>query len=470
MYKLAVKIVLYILLTALLASCASITREETDIFTITERDTTFTNFVKNSPNNRDNGVVFPSSREILVERNSSQRDSSFTRYYPNFIRFGFFESIGTLGGDSEHAIGTGFFGIFPINEIRSSYRGDEDKVFSGGIYRLGISEWRLRWFRDAPNWTIGTSFIETILPDARAENFMMSLFPIYLRKRFYLREEIPYIAVTPALGLGLLPSQYINLSTSLDVGSIGGLNLRAYMGIAFGYNGKSSPFIKDNDYTNDAQTISYPYVGLGISFLDFLNLVPETLVEWKDHQHSSWEIGFAEISLLTSNADRTIFKDTSAGEILKGFDLQVAKTNIVLPFLNNRFYAGASLFRMAVFGKREWALGILPIRFGYWHTLVDDELTATPYVEFALYPSEYINLGGEVNLRVFESVNFGLKFGYMSGNSEDVLNSDLLRNLGLSSNFNNVYLGFTVRLDRIFFEPELRYNRPELPLSPKVYK
>jgi hypothetical protein len=450
-------------------SCTSLTREEKDVFTITERDTTYTNFVKNSPNNQDNGVVFPSSREILVERNSSQRDSSFSRFYPDFIRFGLFESIGTVGGDSKYAIGTGLFGIFPINEIRSYYRGDDSKVFSGGIYRVGIGEWRLRWFRDSPNWTIGTSFIEAILPDARAENFLAAICPIYVRKRFFLREEIPYIAVTPALGIGVFPSQYLNISTSLDVGSIGGLNVRAYLGLAVGYNSKSSPLIRGNDYTDQAQTVSYPYAGLGISFLDFLNLVPETLVEWKDHQHSSWEIGLVDFSLLNTNAETTAFRDTAAADFIKGFDLQMAKTNIAIPFLNNRFYAGASLFRLAVFGKREWALGILPIRFGYWHTLIDDELTATPFVEFCFYPSKYVNLGGEVNLRIFESINFGAKLGYISGNSEQVLNSDILNNLGISSNFSNVYFGFTIRLDRIFFEKELRYNRPELPLSPKVY-
>jgi hypothetical protein len=468
--KLPVKITSLILLTSLLFGCAALTREEKDVFTITERDTTYTNFVKNSPNNKDNGVVFPSSREILVERNSYQRDSSYSRFYPDFIRFGLFESVGTMGGGSDNAIGTGLFGIFPINEMRTSYRGDDNKVFSGGIYRLGIGEWRLRWFRDSPNWTIGSSFVEALLPNAEAENFLISLYPIYLRKRFYLREEIPYIAVTPAFGVGYFPSQYINLSTSLDVGSLGGLNVRAYLGIAFGYNGENSPSIKNNDYTNDAQTVTFPYAGLGISFLDFLNLVPETLVEWKDHQHSSWEIGFVDFSLLNTNAKTTIFRDTSAGEILKGFDLQMLKTNIAIPFLNNRFYAGASLFHLAVFGKREWALGILPIRFGYWHTIIDDELTATPFTEFCFYPSKYINIGGEVNLRVFESINFGVKLGYMSGNSEEVINSEILNNLGISSAFSNYYLGFTVRLDRIFFEPELRYNRPELPKEPKVYK
>lgn len=469
MIKILIKIFGISLLSLYLVSCGALTREERDVFTITDCDTTFKNFVKNSPNNKDNGVVFPSSREILVERNTTQRDSEFIRYYPDFIRYGFFESIGTFGGDPAYKIGTGLFGLFPINEMQSSYKGDPDKLFPGGIYRLGIGEWRLRWFRDAPNWTIGTSIFEAILPDARSERYLISLYPIYVRKRFFLREEIPYIAVTPALGFGLYPSQYMNSSVSLDIGSLGGLNLRAYLGLALGYNSATSFLVKSKSDAPVAQTVSYPYAGLGISFLDFLNLVPETLVEWKDHQHSSWEVGVADFSLLTSNAEKTIFRDTSSTNFIKGFDLQFAKANIAIPFLNNRFYAGTSLFRLAVLGRREWALGILPIRFGYWHTLIEDELTASPYVEFCFYPSKYINLGGEVNLRIFETISLGGKIGYISGNSEQVLNSEILNTFGVASTFNNFYFGFTIKLDRIFFEKELRYNRPELPKSPKVY-
>ncbi len=150
------KLIVFSAIIAFFTSCASITREEKDEFTITDIDTTFQSFVKNSPNNVDRGVVFPSSREILVERSVTQRDSSFTRYYPDFIRLGLFESVGTIGGDPKHAIGTGLFGIFPMGNITDAFRGEENKVFAGGIYRVGISEVRLRWFRDAKNWTFGT--------------------------------------------------------------------------------------------------------------------------------------------------------------------------------------------------------------------------------------------------------------------------------------------------------------------------
>ena len=469
-HKLATKISLIVFSLWFVAGCASVTREETDTFTITEIDTTFTSFVKNSPSNKDNGVVFPSSREILVERNITQRDSTFTRYYPDFIRLGFFEAIGTIGGDSDYGIGTGLFGIFPMSNLSSSYRGEKNKVFTGGIYRIGISETRLRWFRDAANWTIGSHALEFILPDSRAENMLIGVLPIYVRKRFYLSEEIPYISITPAFGFSLAPSQYVNLSVSADIGSIGGLNLRAYAGIAAGFNSEQTPQIQNNDFTNTATSVVYPYTGLGISFLDFLNLVPETLVEWKDYQHSAWQIGLFEFGIYYSNAEKSLFKDTITGKTLKGIDFEVAKTNLALPFWNNRFYVGASLFHFFGLGINSWAISMLPLRLGYWHTLVDDELTLTPYIEFGSYPSKYINVAGEINLRISRLLNCGIKGGYISGNSDEFLGGEFVNRFGITSSFSNFYLGFNLRfVNKIFFEPELRYNRKDLPKKPKKY-
>jgi len=470
-YQITTKILFIVCALWFVSGCASVTREETDTFTITEIDTTFTNFVKNSPSNTDNGVVFPSSREVLVERNINQRDSTFTRYYPDFIRLGFFEAIGTIGGDPNYGIGTGLFGIFPITNLSSRYRGESNKVFTGGIYRIGISETRLRWFRDAPNWTIGTHALEFILPDSRAENMLIGMLPVYVRKRFYLRDEIPYIAITPAFGFAVAPSQYINMSVSADIGSVGGLNLRAYAGMAAGFNSEQTPQIQNNDFTNSATSVVYPYVGLGISFLDFLNLVPETLVEWKDYQHSSWQLGLFEFGLYYSNAESSIFKDTIAGKTLKGIDFEVAKTNLALPFWNNRFYIGASLLHFMGLGIKSWALTMLPLRLGYWHTLVEDELTITPYIEFGSYPSNYINVATEINLRISELLNLGIKGGYISGNSDEFLGGELVNRFGITSAFSNFYFGFNLRfINKIFFEPELRYNRTDLPKQPKKYE
>jgi hypothetical protein len=454
-----------------LAGCGSITREEKDVFKITNIDTTFKNYVTNSPTNKDNGTVFPSSRTVLLEREINQKDSDYTRYYPDFIRLGFFESIGIVGGNNANAIGTGLFGIFPMDNISDKFRGAKNKVFTGGIYRLGVGEWRLRWFRDAANWTYGISLVEALVPDARAENILAAIYPFYIRKRIFLKETIPYVAVTPSLGVGLFPSQYLNASVSLDAGSIGGFNVRAYLGFAVGYNGKATPQIKNNDFVSNGQSVTFPYAGLGLSLLDFLNIVPETLVEWKDYQHSSWDLGLIDLSLITTNANNSVFKDTSSSNFLKGFDLQIAKTNIAIPVLNNRFYIGTSLFRLLALGERSWAMGILPVRVGYWHTLIEDELTTTPFLELSYYPSYYINFGAEVNLRIGDNLNIGLKGGYISGDSGNILGGALVDNFGIANTFSNLYFGVAIRLlDNIFFENQLRYNRNDLPKSPKEYK
>lgn len=451
----------------ILFGCGTMTREEKDIYTITERDTTYQHFVRNSPVNQNQGTVFPSSREVLSERNTIQRDSIIIRYYPDFIRMGVFESIGTIGGNSNYGIGTGLFGIFINNDVSSSYRGSSGHLFNGGIYRLGIGEWRLRWFRDANNWTIGTSIFEAILPDARSEKYLLSAFPLYIRKRYYLREEIPYIAITPAFGFGWFPSQYINLSGSIDVGSIGGLNIRAYIGYALGYNGSSAPQINNNDYTNNEQTVSFPYLGLGVSVLDFLNRVPETYIEWKDHEHSSWQIGWFGASLLTSNAEYSFLSDSSK-TFFKGFDFEIARTNVVLPLLNNSFYAGTSLMKIIVLGDKNWTTSVLPIRIGYWTTLLQDELSATPFLELGYYPNYYFNLGGELNLRISELVNVGLKGGFISGEADKF---ELFQTGSQTFTYSKFYFGLNFRvLDRIFFPQELRYNRPDLPKQPKQYE
>ncbi|HRT67345.1 MAG TPA: hypothetical protein P5216_01245 [Bacteroidota bacterium] len=450
-----------------LTGCGSITREEKDIYTITERDTTYQHFVRNSPVNQNQGTVFPSSREILSERNIVQRDSTIIRTYPNFIRLGLFETIGTIGGDFNHGIGTGLFGVFINKNASVYYRGNSGHVFNGGIYRFGISEWRLRWFQDAKNWTIGTSIFEAILPDARSEKYLMSTMPIYLRKRFFLREEIPYIAFTPAVGIGLLPSQYFNLSGSLDIGSIGGLNVRAYLGYAFGYNGKWVPQVANNDYTHKEQTVYFPYFGIGMSMLDFLNRVPETYIEWKDHEHSSWQIGLLNFSLLTSNASKSIFTGSSK-TFFKGIDFEFARTNVAIPILNNSFYVGSSLLTMKYLSDAEWTISALPLRVGYWTTLLKDELSATPYIEVGYYPYYYFNIAGEVNLRISELINFGLKGGFIRGEAEtsEIFSSNTHKFL-----FSKFYLGITFRiLDRIFSSKELRYNRPDLPKQPKQYE
>jgi hypothetical protein len=396
----------------------------------------------------------------MPEREVNQHDSIIERYYPDFIRLGLFEGIGTIGGNSDYGIGTGLFGVFPeFNKISETNRGSSGYLFTGGIYRIGISEYRLRWFRDSKNWTIGTNLVEFILPDSRGENALISILPLYLRKRYYLREEIPYISITPALGIGYYPSFYTNLSGSIEVGSLGGLNIRAYLGIAAGYNSPSTPQVKNNDFLkkNEGSTSIFPYFGLGVSVLDFHNLVKETETEWKDHEHSAWDIGLIQFMMLNSTSEKSIYSDN---ELFTGFQLKIANSFLSVPYSDNKLFVGTSLINLMVLGQSDFALAVLPIRAGYWIVLAEDELSLEPFAELGYYPSTLYNLGAKINLVLNESFNFGIVAGYASGENTLNIPSDFNSSYGISKSFSQFYIGINFGiLDRIFYPHQLRYNK-----------
>lgn len=454
-------VIIIVGISIFLVSCGSMTRTEMDTFTITNVDTTFTYTVQNAPGNRDNGVIYPSSRVLLKEREQLNYDSIVERDYPDFIRLGVFESVGIIGGDKNVGIGTGLFGIFPeLKDLDPRFRGRADNQFPGGIYRIGIGEWRLRWFRDSKNWTIGTSLYEALVPDARGEKTLMSFLPLYIKKRYYLREEIPYIALSPSFGLGYYPSIYANISGALEVGSIGGLNMRLYAGFAAGYNPSWSPQIANNDFTKDGQSSVFPYFGLGISFLDFHNLVKETYKEWKEYEHSSWDVGLAQFTFLTSGSRSSVFAKSDTNSIITGFIGKFLNADVALPILDNKFYLGTSFVSLYATGYNEWCMGILPIRLGYWHTLLRDELSISPYIETAFFPSYYFNFGLKMNLAISQKFNININGGYISAEPIGAIGDDLLNNFGSFATFSKVYIGIGISVfDRIFFPEQLRYNK-----------
>lgn len=470
------------LILTLLSGCSAITtRVEQDVFTITRRDTTDQYLVQNAPGNRDNGVIYPSSRRLISERNLLQQDSIVERKYPDFIRLGAFESIGFfIGGDKNYSAGYGLFGIFPnYDDIKITNQGNPDYKIKGGLYRLGIAEWRLRWFRDAPDWTVGTSMIEVISPDARFEKTLSSVFPLYLRKRFYLFEQIPYVALTTALGIGYWPSQYVNLSASLDLGSLGGFNLRAYAGFVAGTNPANSPQVQwrhdaDSTFVISSQTSIIPYIGLGVSVLDFINLVPELYREWKDYSHSGWDIGFIQVAGIYTGAQYSVYSDVvdeegnikpnvqEQSDLVKGALLRVGNASLALPidFLDNKLYIGSSLINLIAMGKQEWGLGVLPIRIGFLQTVIADELTTEPFFEYSYYPSSIVHFGNRLNLRISDFLNISFIIGYASGKTDNKFGNDILKNLGKPIDFARPYFGINIGLgDRIFFPEEIRYNR-----------
>ena len=455
-------LIMVLLIGASLSGCMNfMTRTEKDVFTISEKDTTFFSEQKNHPGTRDNGIVYPSSRALKTERRILQRDSTVERHYPDFIRLGIFESAGLIGPNGGHSANRGLFGIFPdFSNMKTSYKGTSNGLFSGNLYRFGIGEWRLRWFRDAANWTVGTSALEMISPDARVERTLTSILPLYIRKRFFLSQSIPYISFTTAFGIGYFPSQYVNLSGSLDFGSLGGLNLRVYLGVAAGVNTKSSYPVRVSEAVTDGENVIYPYAGLGISMLDFHNKVPETEIEWKDHPHSSWNIGLIQTSFVATGADSSGLSSGTKGSFMTGMLTRVCHTSIALPFLNNQFYLGTSLFNMMVAGWGEWGIGILPVRLGYWQTVLADELSIEPFVEYNYYPSNVFHAGAKLNLRIASLLNIAITAGYLSGSTNSSYGKDFVDGFGYPKSFSRPYFGFSIGVfDRIFFPEEIKYNK-----------
>ncbi|MFM7158661.1 MAG: hypothetical protein ACKO0Y_12680, partial [Bacteroidota bacterium] len=150
-----------------------ITRTEKDIYTRTLRDTSVIDAVRNAPGQRDNGIVYPTSRIVEMRRDVMQVDSTTTREYPNFIRLGLFESIGIVGsGSINNSLNAGLFGIYGYfnKNWDRNIPGSESKVFPGAIHRFGIIEKRLRWFNDAPDWTLGMHYYESIIGDRNPDN------------------------------------------------------------------------------------------------------------------------------------------------------------------------------------------------------------------------------------------------------------------------------------------------------------
>lgn len=466
--KRIIRIVAVFVLLASLLGCANVSRTEQDVYTISERDTTFFSEITNAPGTRDKGVVFPSSRNFKSERYLVQRDSIVERTYPDFIRLGFFESAGfLLAGKKDNAAGFGIAGLFPdFENINKDYRGSSDNKVVGGMYRFGMAEWRLRWFRDAANWTIGTSMVEVFAPDARIEKSLIGVLPLYIRKRYYIRDEMPYVCLTPTFGLSYYPSHYANIGLTLDVGSYGGLNIRGYVGLAAGTSTPAvAPQVRWSSYeSNETHTTVFPYAGIGISILDFHNLVDETKVEWKYHQHSGWNIGLLQISGIATGGDRSVFStdstETDNNSLVRGVLVKIGNASLALPILNNKIYLGTSLCNLLAFSKEQWGMGILPVRMGYFQTLLSDELSAEPFVEYNYYPSAFFHAGARINLRISDMLNLGFVAGYASGKTDNNFGKDVYDRLGRPGQFSGAYAGISIGIaDRIFFPEELRFNK-----------
>jgi hypothetical protein len=433
-------------LSALLSSC--ITRSELDYYTITARDTTVRETAKNIPGSAsDNGVVFPSSRDIQIERQTLSYDSSSERDYPAFLRYGFLEIAGLVTGSGYKGVGPGLLGAYSLLDTLGPIRkylptGRANSFFKGMIVRAVPVEYRLRWFNDAPDWTIGTHLFEFF---ARSENdYLMSVANIYIKKRYWIRDRIPYIILTPFFGYSALPSMYANVGAELQFGSYGGFNLRAYAGYIGGF-----------DVSNPRTVVDFPYVGIGVSALDFTNRVIETERQWKDYTHSAIEVSAIDLTLIHSFTQTNNVFDTSLSIPITGFGLKIATAHFPLPFADNHFWAGTSLFNLFSAGFVQSTFRVLPIQFGYRKYFIAEDLSLEPAVEFNYYPSTYVNISAKLKLDTFLGYTIGVVGGYAGGTTGAFL-STLLTNNGshATAHFGTIYVGISLGLKDYLLTPE----------------
>ncbi len=502
-------------------------RSEENTYTKTFRDTTYTHYVHDAPGNDDGGVIHPSTSTIIQERDLiNSYDSVLSWTYPDYIRLGLFEAIGVWGGNDNYNLAKGPFGAFPnpIPKTSTDYRKSRDGVVTGAIYRFGIYEDRLR-----PKWkgeeikglSYGIHLYEMVIPDAREEMEMVGFPAYYINWRHYFSREVPYQALKISFGFGInsinliyaknpFESYYLNLSASYDVGSMAGMNFRAYLGYAFGNNGADSyalsnanKYIDNYDrlYNEDKPFVSSPslfYAGVGISLLDFVNLPEELYVEYKDQPISGLNVGGLEVSLLITS-QRSIFSLTTTrpedDKAIKGLRLSVANTRIELPLLDYRVYLGTSALDLIILGQSDKseelknlsfdlglglednnnevlmpqaAIAFLPIRAGmFWETPLDGWVLE-PFIQYAYYPSTYFEVGGKVRARIFDdsdasmniNFNFGFITGNMAGNMETGTPLDDDDRFYELADFSSVYFGVSIGFwDKIFRPEDLRYNK-----------
>ncbi len=439
-----------------LSGCFSITRIESDLYTITERDTTIREDAKNVPGERDNGTIYPSPRTIEIDRRYVQRDSVVNRFYPNFLRAGGIEAASFISpGTSEQGRGNGLFGLYQLLSLKSP---DSSKIFGANMYRLMPYEVYLPLFND-DNWTLGTAAYElfTYQKDSSAEldagESLSGVFPLYIRRRIFLRERPPFVMVVPFIGVSYAPSLYVNLGATFDVGSYGGMNIRAYAGYITG-----SDWIAARDDPRKDFALDFPYIGIGVSGLDFVNTVPELYVEWKDHKHSAIEVAAANVNLVystSSEAGSFINRNSrdSTASFPTGVTVTLASASYPIPVADTNFFVGTSLFNLLALSDREVAFGFLPIRFGYRRSLLGDDLNATVFGELTYYPGTAYHFGVRSALKIYNWVTFNTVAGFVGGSANlDVVTG--FEDLQVDDSFSTFYLGVGFGFGDVFHSLE----------------
>lgn len=439
-----------LLLSLVLGGC--VTRTELDTYTITVRDTTYRMRVRNIPGD-ENGVVFPSSRLTSVHNGTISYDSTYERKYPDFMRYGLMEFGGMITGGAGPGVGAGLFGVYTLldsNRINNLVLAKQNSLFKGRLFRLLPLEYRLRWFDDAPDWTIGWSAYESLSQNDDESNTLTSVGTnLYVRKRFWFRDRVPYVFASPFFGISLYPSLYVNMGGELTLGSIGGFNIRGYLGLATGFTwqGALPP-------DQVAHGITTAYAGLGVSAMDFINKVSETEHEWVDYLHESVEVSALEIDLYDAFSNYPNLFSKNVKLPFTGAGITLATAHVPLGIFNGKFWIGTSLFKMFALGYDQALLSVLPLRFGYREYLIAEDLTLEPFIELNYYPSSFVNLGARLKLNTFRDLTVGINAGFASGSTgafyPRIFTSDASV---IPGELNSLYIGISLGLKD-------RYNTP----------
>lgn len=440
----------------LLGGCATtidmlqipLTRIERDTYTLLYRDTVWHTQYHNLPGQPHGGVLFPSSRQTELHYTVTVRDSVVERHYPNFIRAGLFESVGLIGVSTPSEGHTwGLFGLFPEMLQHAPQR--ESALFTGGWYRFGILEYRFPYFSYARDWSVGTVALELFVLDRDGVS-LAGLLPLHLRKRWYLREEPPYVAAAAGIGMSLLPSQYVNLTGSLEVGSLGGVNIRTYAGFLWGQTPAGQQELPQRSYAK-------PYLGSGVSLADFLNREEELEQEWSQHRHSAWSVGLSQFAFVKTAASRSVWTDT-ASPLISGLVWRLLPVQLALPIGPSGLYVGTALASTLILGLDAGGIGILPLRFGYWRELVPAGLYGDASVEVLYYPSNAIHGAARLVLRISDIVNLYTTAGFADGSALRARNWwDILQQ---ATAFSGWYIGIGMGIgERLFREADLWYYR-----------
>ncbi|MDP4200914.1 MAG: hypothetical protein Q8922_11685 [Bacteroidota bacterium] len=432
---------------SLLFSACAITRTETDYWTITDRDTT-SHIIERLDTGAfgNNGVIFPSARTTDINRHTVQHDSTYDRKYPNFLRAGGLETAGLIGSSSSNGLGFGMFGLYSMFSTDQFFQAHKsNSLFKGELLRLSPMEYWLRWFGDAPDWTIGWTPVEFLAGDEKTSNqFISAAANLYLRHRTYLRSQIPYLILSPFVGVSALPSAYINAGAELTLGSYGGLSARLYAGLAGGI----AWWIPTTSNPSPAPVSVFPYIGVGMSIMDFINKPDETEREWKSMIHSAININIFEVTLTKnqlSGLDSSFFNDNIP---FQGLQVRLANVQFPLPILNDHFWAGTSLLSWVALGFSGQGLGVLPLEIGYRQYLFGaEDLVLEPFFEWSYYPSSFINVGARLKLDTYSTENIGITFGYATGTPGALvpssLNSTYVQN---ALAFGSTYIGVSIYL------------------------